>query len=91
MKLRSWWWWTIGGGLLVATGAWAIYVVNWYLFLARRFPTAVPERRDLTALLADLQGYAMAFGPLLVVVIGLVGLRAFRRYHLRSTRDRTSA
>jgi hypothetical protein len=72
----------MGGGLMLAAAAWATYVVNWYLFLARTFPTRAPERHDQTDLLADLQGYAVAFGPLLVVVMGPAGLRAFRRGHL---------
>lgn len=77
MKLRRWWW-TIAGGLLLAAAAWAIYAVNWFLFLSRTFPTSAPTRPDPT----DFQAYAVAFGPLLVVVLGLAGLRAIRRRHL---------
>lgn len=84
--MRSrWMWWSIGSGLLFAAGAWALYVVRWYLFLARAFPSGGAETQGSAAFLAGIQGYAVAFGPLLVVIVGLAVSRAF----IRRTRARS--
>jgi hypothetical protein len=72
-------WWSIGGGLLFAASAWALYVSDWYLFLAHAFQSGGAETQGSTAFLAGVQGHAVAFGPLLIVIVGLAVSRAFIR------------
>ena len=81
-------WVVIGGGLFVGACAWAIYVSSFYLFLARAFPTEAPESAGPSAALASMQGYAVALGPLGVLIVGTsIWLLLHRRAGHAGSRD----
>ncbi len=54
-------------GLLLAGGCWAVYSSYWFLWLARSFPSPGPSRAGWA--LADMQGYAVVFGPVAIVAV----------------------
>lgn len=62
-------WTLIGGSLVVVASAWAIYVSSFYLFLARAFPMEAREGDVSSAGLASIQAYAVAFGPLAILIV----------------------
>jgi hypothetical protein len=69
MKARGmrWLWWVVVIGFVATSVAWAAYVVNFYFFLARVFPTHGREDRSL--FLATAQAYLLAFGPLSLMLV----------------------
>lgn len=62
-------------GLLLAGGAWAAYSSLWFLWLAHNFHSTGSDRGSV---LADIQGYAVVFGPMVVAAV-LIAARLFRR------------
>jgi hypothetical protein len=64
VKGMRWLWWVAVFSLLATAIAWAAYVTEYYLFLARAFPVRRVEAHGWSALVASAQGYLVAFGPL---------------------------
>ena len=56
-------------GLIVVAIAWAVYSTNAFLFLAKTFPSPGPVKQNTPELIANIQGYAVVFGPLIVAVL----------------------
>lgn len=81
-------WWLIVVGLLLASIAWALYVIGFYLFLAHTFPTREAENRSWTAILATVQGYAVAFGPLFLMLAVTVASDLFGTRSVNLTTSR---
>lgn len=72
--------WAVLGVCLAAALGWAVYVSWAYLLFTRMFPVgAVDMPRGIGALLASLQGYAVAFGPLASVVVLSAAFHFVRR------------
>jgi hypothetical protein len=57
--------------LFVGVG-WATYSGNAFIFLARTFLTPRSVKYGLSEILANLQGYAVVFGPVIIAVIFLM-------------------
>jgi hypothetical protein len=65
--------------LLVAGGCWAAYSGYWLLWLAHSFPSLSPDRGSGASVTADTQGYAVVFGPVMVVAMLFAFLARSRR------------
>ena len=55
--------------LLVAGVCWAVFAMQGLVFLARTFPTPGPVVNSPARILADLQGYALVYGPAFIAII----------------------
>jgi hypothetical protein len=67
--------WIVAALAAGSAAAWAWYVCGFYLFLAHEFPSHRAPGRE--ALLADVQGWAVAFGPLVTVMVIIAARRLF--------------
>ena len=73
--------------LLLIGAGWAVYSTNYFIFLARAFPSHTAAKYDVPELLASTQAYVVVFGPVLIAAIFLMVRWPERRARLDSKSD----